>query len=435
MTDPAAAARTRRTDYIREFDGDPGPPPARESGVVPSYDAHVDRAVTDAVWSRPRGDGILYLGMNEGSAALELRALRAATNGQVTAVLGHAGAKVDTKFGTFDLAVDAQVHDFAQKLVVHYGLPANKAAAIETLLIQTKAAGRDEVARIALYMARAESGRGDMPSRLVLSGHSAGGDMWGDRTGEFNLLSVAKLGQLFPTAAGQIEDIHFAGCFTTWELQSHREEWRHSFPNLKTMWGYDGHSELAPVGDLLAWQAATTGHKDRIDIRTIADHPHVNVWSSAGGLLEPLTSEADLRVAAKDADARFAGYLSGRDPVHHASQAWPQSDYDAYARLAARGDTDAGKKAEMMLRVRFYEQSIRGHFASAYGAEVRRGFEALGLPAPDFAQLSRAEAMSKIADFQRAAAMHPNVDASHAAKLVYGLANLDAEIIPSGWCR
>jgi hypothetical protein len=258
MTQPVTSARRRDDSYLREFD-----------------DAHVDRKLND---------DILYVGMNEDSNGAELSALQAATGGHVTAVMGHAGAEVDTKFGRFDLTDDAQVKDFAAKLVAYYGLSADVKGKLEGVLLATDPAGRDELARIALYMGRAESGRAAMPSRLVLSGHSAGGQMWGDKAGRFETKSICELGAMFPAAAKQVEDIHFAGCFTYRPLQAERQTWLTAFPSLKTMWGYDHFSQHAPVGDLLAWQYATLGRR-QISEATVHAHPGVIAWSADAGFV------------------------------------------------------------------------------------------------------------------------------------------------------
>src|SRR5207237_1285921 len=131
----------------------------------------------------------------------------------------------------------------------------------------------------------AESGQGTMPSRLVLSGHSAGGAMWGDNTGHFSLESICELGKIFPASAKNVEDIHFAGCFTYRPLQGDRAEWQASFPNVKTMWGYDHFSQHAPVGDLAAWQAATLG-RGQISQATVRAHPGSIAWSQSTGYID-----------------------------------------------------------------------------------------------------------------------------------------------------
>lgn len=439
MTQPVTSVQRRRDDYIYDFDGpstsEPSPAAPKPS---PGVDAHVDRALNDA---------ILYVGMNEDSAGIELGALQRATGGNVTAVMGHAGAKVDTKFGSFDLGDDAQVKAFAAKLVEHYGLPAEVRGKLEGLLLATDAeptdpktghvhgAGRDEIARIALYMARAESGRGEMPSRLVLSGHSAGGEMWGDRAGRFELRSICELGRMFPEAAKQVEDLHFSGCFTWRPLDSERAEWREAFPNVSTMWGYDRYSGHAPVGDMLAWQSATLGRRDTIAESTVRAHPGVLAWSVGGDLVDDGADLAKLQAAKEQADARFDGYLSGRSAVHDPHEPRIHDDYATYQRLAARGDSRAADRAATLLRVRFYEKSVRGEFASRYGGQLGEAFRSLGLPSPDFSKLSREEALAQIETFREAAGAPPRSDVAEAWTILDRFARLDPAFVKTEWCH
>jgi hypothetical protein len=425
--DLSVSSAQRRNTY---YDDDPTPAPAGNGAAAPKpvsrgVDGHVDRAINDAV---------LFVGMNPDSAGTELGALRSATGGNVTAVLGHVGAKVDTKFGKFDLASPDQLHDFSVKLAAHYGLPAESGVQLEKALLATPAGGRDEMGRVALIMARAESGGAAMPSRIVLSGHSAGGEMWGDKTGSFELTSVCGLGKIFPAAAKQVEDIHFAGCFTTRELQTRQGEWWDAFPNLKTMWGYSEYSHLAPVGDLRTWEQLTRGRTSNINASAFSGHTNVNVWSIGGGLALANLAPAD-RAAAADADTRFSRYADGKLPVHDPHEAQVSADYTAYQKLAAAGDKTAAEKAETLLRVRFYEHSIRGEFAKAHGAELEQAFDAVGMTPPDFSKLSLEDAQRTALNFRAMAAMTPNVDVSSAVALLDGFTSLDPNSVPSEWCH
>ena len=253
--DMSVTGAQRRRDVCEPDDVIEPPPPAPKP-VTRGVQAHVDRGIADAARNaKPAGDGVLYLGMNSDSNGVELRALQAATHGNVTAVMAHHGAEIDTKFGKFDLRDDAQVDAFCKGMVAHYGLTAAQGDKVRTTLLGitgSDAAARDEVGRLALYFARGDVGQGAMPSRIVLSGHSGGTQLWGKDDGVL-LAAIRTLGQTFPRAALQVEDIHFASCTSMSQLQQD-ESWRNAFPNLKTMWGYDGFSPSAPVGHLLGWR-------------------------------------------------------------------------------------------------------------------------------------------------------------------------------------
>lgn len=456
MTEPAAATRTRRTDYIRDFDGDPAPPASRPAGPAPSYDAHVDRGVADAVWNRaspqPHGDGILYVGMNQTSASAELGALTEATHGNVISILGRAGAAIETKFGTFDLTDDAQVHAFADGVVKHYGLSKDAGARLESLLLSVTAhdkQGRDELGKIALYMARAESGGTPMPSRLVLSGHSTAGNLYGEAAdgthlGKFALDDVRELGRIFPAAAKQVEDIHFGSCFSNAQIEKN-EAWREVFPNLKTMWGYARFSAGAPVGDMKAWELASRGHVDRFSVGALSPYAnpngHVTGWSAKGGVSDPSIDVTTLRSNVSKADAHFDALVSGQTRIAKPEDSPAHEDYAAYRDLAGRSATSSleraqlNHRADVLFRVRFYETGVRSGFQKAYGAEIGRAFSALGLDVPDWATLSRQDAMAKIDDFRRAAGTPPPPAYADAARHLEALASLDPGVISEDWCR
>lgn len=411
MTQPVSSARRRDDSTLVDFED-----PRDSSGA-------------EAPKPPPRlNDAILYLGMNESSAAVEMAAL----GHGVTAVLGQIDPKIDTKFGTFHLDDDAQVRGFASKFAAHYGLSSAVAEKLEAVLVHTEPKGRDELARIALYLGRAESGQGTMPSRLVLSGHSAGGAMWGDTTGHFSLDAICELGKLFPTAARNVEDIHFAGCFTYRPLRDERAKWEASFPSLKTMWGYDQFSPHAPVDHLAAWQLATLG-RGQISEATVRAHPGAVSWSTGTGYIDGGVDAAKLARAKATADARFDDYVSGKIRVTDPHEDAVHDDYATYHRLAARGDTAAGVRAELLLRARFYEKSVRGEFAARYGDQVGDAYRALGLPAPDFSKLTRAEALSSIERFQNAAGAPPRPDVAGAWTVLDRLRALNPSFVRTDW--
>jgi hypothetical protein len=191
--------------------------------------------------TRIANDRILYVGMNEASAATEEHALRA-TGASVIAIRARDGA----------LDVDRFVEDLAEK----YGFGPEQADAIVCALESQCESGRDELARIAAAWAPGETGE-TIPSRLVISGHHSGGHFWG-HTSQLDLDAVRALAQALPNAARQIEDIHFSGCFTECHVKA-AGEWQECFPNLRTMWGYAEYAPLAPTRDLVTWERASRG--------------------------------------------------------------------------------------------------------------------------------------------------------------------------------
>jgi hypothetical protein len=413
-------------ERVRRAHGEGNAAAAVRRGV----DAHIERAVADAV--RHRRGGVLYVGMNTSSRAIEAAALGA----EVTRVHGRAGATIDTVFGRFDLARDDDAERFARALAEHHGLGAKRADAIACALVGIRAGdadARDEIARIAIAWADPESGTSTAPSRIVLSGHSTGNEMWGDESGMFSIDALRALAKAMPRAAAHVEHIHFAACFSAAQVRR-AHEWREAFPNLRSMFGYDGYSPNAPLAHLRAWEHATRAGSPPTPRGTIA-------WTADGGLADPRSDIAARRAAAREADARFDAYLSGEIIVTDPHERIVEADYATYRALASTAPTaaeraDAERRGSLLLRVRFYETSLRSAFARTHGEVIARAYRALGfVDAPDFATLGRLQALAYVAAFRRAAESAPGGAVSEARRLLEALASLDPAFLPAAWCH
>ena len=93
---------------------------------------------------------------------------------------------------------------------------------------------KDELAQLTKTWAKGERGE-EIPSRLVLSGHSVGDGVWGDHNGEIYRRDIADLAKAMPRAAAQVEDLHISGCYSGG--QGDVDSWRGIFP-AKTVWAY-----------------------------------------------------------------------------------------------------------------------------------------------------------------------------------------------------
>lgn len=95
------------------------------------------------------------------------------------------------------------------------------------------------------------------------------------------------------------------------------------------------------------------------------------------------------------------------------------------------------KRADQLLRIRYYTEGVRAEFAKRHGDAVKDGFAALGLTKPDFATLNRREALTAIAEFE--ARLQTTTSAPEAAaavtSLLRGLRDLDPTIIDETHCR
>lgn len=125
---------------------------------------------------------------------------------------------------------------------------------------------RDEIAMMALELHRADSsnGRRKIPF-LYVSGHSAGGGVWGDHNGELPMEALQKLAGAFPAAAATVEAPFFAACNHL--HPANVEELMEIFPNMKHAAGYSAYAPGTWVGGIaqcLAWIQALNDGRDPI---------------------------------------------------------------------------------------------------------------------------------------------------------------------------
>jgi hypothetical protein len=206
-----------------------------------------------------------------------------------------------------DLSTTEGANAFARSLEL---APA-QTEAVAALLLSANAGARDELAALAHAFAVAERG-GDLPSRLVLSGHSTGSSLF-DGAGELGVLSlrdVFALADAMPRAAAQVEDVMLSACASGFDDPADAydpyavrlDSWRDHFPNLKTAWGYGGVREFhSPTGALAithieAWELATRGRADviaarasllRVSGREPPGYDHaVSIWSLRQGYVK-----------------------------------------------------------------------------------------------------------------------------------------------------
>lgn len=435
--DRASGTRVQRTEDEAEAPRSRAPE-RRDRPAPPSLarDAEVDRAVADAA----KNDRILYVGMNEDSGAREAAALRA-TGATVSAVHASDAGVVTLGGRSFDVSDEQGVQAFTGALAAAYALGPEQTSAIGQALRSQYPSARDELAKIALAWAPGEAG-GAIPSRLVLSGHHIG-DSFGGASSHLATDAVRALAEAMPSAANQIEDVHFSGCFTERDVKD-PALWQRAFPNLRTMWGYAGYAPLAPVTHLAAWERLTRGRAEEVRHASVAPHAGVVVWSRRGEVVGEVPSLAERREARDRADAHYADWLSGArrtgDPYDPAAR----GDYAAYQRIAASPDAspreraEAAARAAVMFRVRFYEHGVREGFARTYGAEVASACSAIGVSAPDFGALGRREAAGAArAILARLGALpRPLPDPlARAARALEGLVELRSDVIDATWCH
>ncbi len=452
-TDVSATYRsTRATRHDHPSENEEAPRPARSdaSPSCPTQDRLRDRTLAEAcrnapaaAWKEapraPTNDRILYVGMNKDSSGIESCALAARSVG-LTTIESSASSTVTFEGHEYDLSSEMGAHIFAAAVGQAYGLDADKSVALGDALAGTDFRGRDELARIALAWAPAEKGA-VVASRMILSGHSAGGFLMGGHGGsEFRFDNVLALAKALPAAARQIEDIQLSGCFTENQVQD-ASKWTAAFPNLKTLWGYSGFSPGAPIGHLYDWEAATRGRTSTLGDRFVAAHGAATAWSLNGGIANAGKTLEERRGLVVDADRHFDAFLSGDRRITDPHQPDADRAYGAYRMLAAHSSalpaerSRASLRADQMLRLRFYEKGVRTEFAQKHGAAIARVFERLGLPRADFSELSRKEALEVVRAFRERAGGNSDPEVARVRHHLDGLAELSPNVIPTGWCH
>jgi hypothetical protein len=393
----------------------------------------------------PSNDDVLYVGMNSESSAAESEALARFVRLQ-TVAHGSKDDSVEIGGERLALAVDggkdvaasrANIAAFVAKL----GVSPAVAREVEAVLLRARPGARDELAGIARVWARAERGE-TIPSRVVLSGHSSGNHIWdgSEKNGSLYIADFLALARAMPRAAAQIEDVHMSACNTAAQISQevYRKQWTEAFPNLATVWAYAGYSPSAPTHHLQAWASATSGRAQSIKVPAAYADQRAAVWTRSQGYVERGFSLAELRARELAAGARFAALMNGTIRVRTSQDPAARDDYATYQALARRNDVEDPapyeKRAAQLLRIRFYESRVRAKFATTYREPLEAGFAAAGMRTPDFARLTRAEALGAVRAFEERAEGIHSPEIARARELLRGLVELDERTIPDQWC-
>jgi hypothetical protein len=321
-----------------------------------------------------------------------------------------------------------------------------------------QADARDELGLIAASFAEAERGARTI-ERVVLSSHSTGGSYWGSHNGTLYFDALARLAKLFPTAARQVEDFFIAACYNGGAASMRR--FVEAFPSLKTLLAYQGSapgSYTSATAHQLAWEVATRGpfttgtalQEAREGLQS--DLPpaqregtrfyksdHITIWTADTGFTPKGQAAEVLRREYAAGETTFREHYEGRHPID--SQQGPLRNYYniVQSMLASEDVIGDERKAlearrDTTVRLLFYDSHVRHNFAETYGEIVSAGYAAAGRACPDFATLSRADALAEVEAFARAAGAGSNAETRRALELLRkGLIELSAELIPVGW--
>ena len=400
-----------------------------------------------AGWAPKSNNDVVLVGMNE-SSAHEAAHLK----GRGVNVTHVKDTRVNDTITTRDAQGRSVSHDLStpegsKSFALTLGLPAEQTTKIADAIHGAGADARDEMAQIAQIWATAEKG-GQIPARMVLSGHNVGSGTWGDHNGMLKFDDLGKLAEAMPRAARSVEDLHLSACYSGGEPLM--DKYRGMFPNAKTIWAYTGSapgSYSGATAHLSRWDTATRGTKEALTKELAAGTrkgENVAVWSKEHGYLDgsapaPL---AEVRDAVTRGQATFDAFNSGAQKVVDSQTGPLREHYNDVQRLLQHPELPANERAALearrdsTIRLLYFTKTVAGNFQNAYSGQVKAGFESLGLTAPDFKSLSRADALAKIAEFEtKLSSANPKPAAAQTLLplLTEGLRDLKASRIPETW--
>jgi hypothetical protein len=211
---------------------------------------------------------------------------------------------------------------------------------------------------------------------------------------------------------------------------------------------YEGSSPGASSGATAhqkAWEQATLGDRQTINknlFQYMRKGENVSIWTRTGGLQgQPPASLEDLRANMEQGRAQYQAALEGREAITDPQTGPVRSFYSATQRLLQHPQLPADEKAriteqrDQTIRLLFFPVVSR-RFAEAYAQRIQQGYESVGLAAPDFSKLSRADALAAIKKFEDAlAAMQPGSApaASRLAPILQDFKELRSNVIPDTW--
>jgi hypothetical protein len=404
-----------------------------------AHAAPVENSATRANANR----SVVLFGMNE-TSSYEAEQIRAKLGSSAVTFIGPSSTqdKIAHRGTTYDLTTPEGRSGYAESL----GLSGDRATALAKILEDANGNTRDELAQLSRVLREAERGQ-RVIERMILSGHSLGSSVWGDGNGSVSFTTLGKLMALFPTAAGQVQDLMLAACHTGGPAKL--DTYRGMFPNLKTLWAYDGSapgSASGAVPHILRWERGTRGNATTLDrdaARNTRKGEYVAVWTSSKGYDNGREISAlEVDRASYDATASVVpGYRSGDSAVDNPQTGPLRQHYNNIQRLLGRTDLPADQRPQLeaerdfVIRLLFYH-NVGKFFQTTYAQDIQAGFGELGLQAPDFSTLSRKEALVLIELFQTKLGENPGAsDATKALgeRLNAALVELSPAAVPEAW--
>ncbi|MGW8319458.1 MAG: hypothetical protein ACWGPS_09450 [Candidatus Promineifilaceae bacterium] len=375
-----------------------------------------------------------YVGLNPG-AWKEAEALKKSAAGQVITSLDSPAAEKG-----FD-TVEKRIAWVMNVLGINPLLELKRFQRVWKALEGADPGFREQMGDLMRLFAGAEAGQYRL-ERLVMSGHSNGVQLWGDKDatrnpGTFFIeRDFTNLVGAFPKAAAQVEDIMFSACFSIGAIILCQK----LFPNLKSAWAYSGFSPSVKQGSgrhVSKFERTTTGAKTPAARAKMGSSA---IWTREKGFVAGDPGKAAISNLVNQLNARVDDVhkmMIGDAPLN---QTVLRQYYTIIQQLIVHPECESQlrKKAEWIrdrvLRLRFWEQ-ICQKFVTAYKSEMEVAYKEIGLKQPDLKNISRAGLKAHLIAYDKALKDKPSSKAQqfYDNRLKKGLWDLDPSAIPSDW--
>ena len=386
--------------------------------------------------------GIIHIGMGDHAhdEAKALNRANAGAGGALSVRQQDDGPDVIVVDGRrYELATAAGRRSFAASL----GATGDGAARLEQLLGKASPNARDELAQVMRVYAQAEAGERRM-SRVVLSGHSVGSQIWGDHNGLLDFSLLVELASVFPEAAGQVRHVMMSACYTGGERSL--QTVRRMFPALDSIWAYSGSSPgtwSGAIPHLERWERATeSGDGGNVEPRLALGTrkgEFVATWNREDGYLgpEPM-SLGQLERSLAEQESVWLRHASGELAVAD-PQDGPLRDYYSLVQrtlsqlgLSATRAAELERRRDQVIRLLYWEVILR-KFLAAYDAELRAGYAALERGWPEWSRFTRRDAVGEIQAVRLGASINGAAAVRRLLERLEGLYELDADVVPTSW--
>lgn len=380
-----------------------------------------------------------FLGLNPG-ADIEAEKLKKSTKDDVLTSLNDPVAEAKLKD-------DPAVADFVfDELGISVG-DFNRWDKATDVLLNANVNLREQLADLMRWFDKAEKGE-IILDRLVLSGHSNGVELWGEseagaesKPGLMLLeRDLAGIGEVFPKARDQVEDIMFSACFSISAVEIVVKV----FPNLQNAWTYTAFSPSIKQGSaehVASFAKATEGSGG---LKKSNRRGSTALWTKSKGYIvgDPsLAAAGPLYSNAIRMWREVAGPMyEGTGPDLTSDQLMPA--YLAVQQMRAHPGTPADRRQrghvvmQILLRLRFWPL-IRTRFGAEYKGTLQPAYDALGMTQPEWASRTRKQlkahldAVMKAVEEKPEAAPHKKLLEQYLTNGIYLL--MDDKVIKTEW--